>query len=148
MRDLSYFTENYKLLLLMLPGIWLFYKTYSIHGLIIVFCSIQIHELGHYLGFKFSRLTITDLQVYPNYINVTVEEEAIPPKTDIVISSLGPLFGLLSIGFLYPYMLFIYEPHLITGLCITITSLQLFNLIPFEGYDGYYILKAVGQKYH
>ena len=137
------FTVRNIILLLFIPLGILFYKMYTIHGLFAVFISVQMHEFGHYLGLKQANLTITKLQYNITHLYFEVEEDSLSIKNELLVSGSGPMAGLFSVVLLSPYIFTVLESTTAILLILIIITIHSFNLLPIEGYDGYYIKKAI-----
>jgi Zn-dependent protease/predicted transcriptional regulator len=116
-------------------------------GLIILF-SILIHELAHSIVAQKYGLKVSEIELYLFGGVSKIEEEPTTPKSEILISIVGPLSSLViggifvAILILIPISLptFIFIILFYTG--ITNIGLALFNLIPAFPIDGGRILRA------
>ena len=116
-------------------------------GLIILF-SILIHELSHSIVAQKYGLKVSEIELYLFGGVSKIEEEPTTPKSEILISLVGPLSSLIiggifvSIIILLPIALptFIFIILFYTG--ISNIGLAIFNLIPAFPMDGGRILRA------
>ncbi|MFX1316432.1 MAG: site-2 protease family protein [Promethearchaeota archaeon] len=117
-------------------------------GIIILF-SILIHELAHSIVAQKYGLKVSEIELYLFGGVSKIEEEPTTPKSEILISAVGPLSSLIiggifiSIVILIPIALptFIFIILFYTG--ITNIGLAIFNLIPAFPIDGGRILRAI-----
>lgn len=129
----------------LLPVAILFYHVYTIHGLLAVLISVQIHELGHYIALKSSDLDIISLDFGVAEIDFEVEQETLTLKQELLVSGSGPLAGILSTILLSPYLNTFLEAKLVSLVLFVIVGVHITNLLPVKGYDGYYIKKALAE---
>lgn len=105
--------------------------------------SFYVHEIGHYIAAKRFNIYIesVDLTVFGGS---TLMENIDNPKHNLFVSLSGPVFGFLSLMFIYPYLdIFVNIDYkvLVISLCVILGNG--FNLVPIEESDGYYILKSI-----
>lgn len=120
-----------------------FIYIYSIHAYIAMTVSFYVHEIGHYIAAKRFNIYIesVDLTVFGGS---TLMENIDNPKHNLFVSLSGPVFGFLSLMFIYPYLdIFVNIDYkvLVISLCVILGNG--FNLVPIEESDGYYILKSI-----
>lgn len=116
-------------------------------GLFLLF-SILVHELSHSLVAQKYGLKVSEIELYLFGGVSKIEEEPKTPKSEIVISIVGPLSSLLmGFGFLlFVYLPIILHPILAVTLFysgISNIGLGIFNLIPAFPIDGGRILRAI-----
>lgn len=139
----SVFTKENVIKSLFIPIGILSYEVYTIHGLLAIFISIQIHELGHYIALNQSNLTVLSTDFGLTQLDFEVEEETLTLKNELLVSGSGPLAGVLSTILITPYLLIFLESELVYLVIVVIVGIHLINLIPLKGYDGYYIKEAL-----
>jgi Zn-dependent protease len=119
-----------------------------INGVIILF-SVLIHELFHSIVAQRYGLKVTEIEMYIFGGASKIEEEPKTPKSELVISIVGPLSSLL-IGFLFlagllfnplSFSAILYVTLLYSG--ITNIGLGIFNLLPAYPMDGGRVLRAM-----
>jgi len=97
--------------------------------------SALVHELGHLFAMKLSRSKVSDFTVGFFNLNIKYNKYKTSYKTDIFISSAGPLFNLV-------FGIFAFS-HGYTELFYANISLAVLNLLPFESLDGGNILRSI-----
>jgi Zn-dependent protease len=108
---------------------WLFSIEFAIA---LIFCLV-FHEYGHIKAMKYFGLKTKGIYLIPK-INTRWQ--------DIVISIMGPFFGLiLSIVCLVGYWLT--DIELLAGLAVFNALLNLFNMLPVLPLDGGHVLKSI-----
>jgi Zn-dependent protease len=122
---------------------------------IIILISILVHELTHSLVANRYGLKVSEIELYLFGGVSKIEQEPKTPKSEFIISLLGPVSSLV-IGFLFllpiwlipiQFPIFIYVTLLYSGTSNII--LGFFNLIPAYPIDGGRILRAaLWQKRH
>ncbi|MBD3342809.1 MAG: CBS domain-containing protein [Candidatus Lokiarchaeota archaeon] len=135
----SSFVENVSLIELIAVGI--------INGFIILF-SILIHELSHSLMAQRYGLKVSEIELYLFGGVSKIEEEPRTPKSEFIISFVGPLssilLGLIFLGTLF-FSPFTYAPWISITLLysgISNIGLGIFNLLPAFPMDGGRVLRA------
>ncbi|MFX0023296.1 MAG: M50 family metallopeptidase [Candidatus Hermodarchaeota archaeon] len=117
-------------------------------GGLILLLSILVHELSHSLVAQKYGLKVSEIELYLFGGVSKIEEEPKTPKSEIIISIVGPLSSLLmGAGFLF----FVYLPiNLHPILAVTLfysgisnIGLSIFNLIPAFPIDGGRVLRAI-----
>jgi Zn-dependent protease len=116
-------------------------------GLMLLF-SILVHELSHSLVAQKYGLKVSEIELYLFGGVSKIEEEPKTPKSEIVISIVGPSSSLLiGLGFLFlVYLPISLHPILAVTLFysgISNIGLGIFNLIPAFPIDGGRILRAI-----
>jgi len=118
-----------------------------INGVIILF-SILIHELAHSIVAQQYGLKVSEIELYLFGGVSKIEEEPRTPKSEIIISIVGPLSSLILGAIFLAVMLFyplILPPWLFVTLFYSGISniiLGIFNLIPAFPMDGGRVLRA------
>ncbi len=118
-----------------------------INGVIILF-SILIHELAHSLVAQQYGLKVSEIELYLFGGVSKIEEEPRTPKSEMIISIVGPLSSLILGAIFLAVMLFnplILPPWLFVTLLysgISNIGLGIFNLIPAFPMDGGRVLRA------
>ena len=118
-----------------------------INGLILLF-SILIHELSHSLVAQKYGLKVKEIELYLFGGVSKIEEEPRTPKSEMIISIVGPLSSLvIGLGLLALFFLPINIPSMmsVTFLYSGISNigLSIFNLFPAFPMDGGRILRAL-----
>jgi len=115
---------------------------------VIILGSILLHELAHSIVAQKYGLKVKEIELYLFGGVSKIEEEPRTPKSEILISAVGPISSLL-IGGLLLLVLFIIPIPLSVGVIITLfysgisnIGLGLFNLLPAFPIDGGRILRA------
>lgn len=118
---------------------WLFSIEFA---LALVLCLV-FHEYGHIKGMKYFGLKTKGIYLIPFVGGLALSDDKINTRwQDIVISIMGPFFGLiLSIAALIAYWLT--DIELLAGLAVFNALLNLFNLLPILPLDGGHILKSI-----
>jgi Zn-dependent protease/predicted transcriptional regulator len=118
-----------------------------INGLIILF-SVLLHELTHSLVAQRYGLKVTEIEMYIFGGASKIEEEPKTPKSEFVISIVGPLSSLV-IGFAFLAGLLLNPLSVSAMLYVTLfysgitnISLGIFNMLPAYPMDGGRVLRA------
>ena len=114
----------------------------------IFLCSILIHELSHSIIAQKYGLNVSEIELYLFGAVSKLEEEPKTPKSEIIISIVGPLSSfIIGISLLALFFLFINLPTilLITFLYSGISNvgLAIFNILPAFPFDGGRVLRAL-----
>ncbi|MFX0027132.1 MAG: M50 family metallopeptidase [Candidatus Hermodarchaeota archaeon] len=119
-----------------------------VNGLIIL-ASILIHEMAHSIVAQRYGLKVKEIELYLFGGASKIEEEPKTPKSEIVISVVGPISSLV-IGGILLLLLFTLPLSLPLGVLITLfysgisnIGLGLFNLLPAFPVDGGRILRGI-----
>jgi len=114
----------------------------------IILLSILIHELAHSLVAQKYGLNVTEIELYLFGGVSKIEEEPATPKSEMIISVVGPLSSLI-IGALFLLILFLVPVGLPAIIFVTLLysgisniGLGIFNLLPAFPIDGGRILRA------
>ena len=118
---------------------WLF----SIEFAIALLLCLVFHEYGHIKAMKYFGLKTKGIYLIPFVGGLALSDDKISTRwQDIVISIMGPFFGLLlSIACLVLYWLT--DLEILAGLAVFNALLNLFNLLPVLPLDGGHVLKSI-----
>ena len=118
---------------------WLF----SIQFAIALILCLVFHEYGHIRAMKYFGMKTKGIYLIPFVGGLALSDEKINTRwQDVVISIMGPFFGLiLSIACLVGY--WITDIELLAGLAVFNALLNLFNLLPILPLDGGHVLKSI-----
>jgi Zn-dependent protease len=118
---------------------WLF----SIEFAIALILCLVFHEYGHIKAMKYFGLKTKGIYLIPFVGGLALSDDKINTRwQDIVISLMGPFFGLiLSIACLVGYWLT--DIEILAGLAVFNALLNLFNLLPILPLDGGHVLKSI-----
>lgn len=118
---------------------WLFSIEFAIA---LIFCLV-FHEYGHIKAMQYFGLKTKGIYLIPFVGGLALSDEKINTRwQDIVISIMGPFFGLiLSVVCLIGY--WITDIEVLAGLAVFNALLNLFNLLPVLPLDGGHVLKSI-----
>lgn len=118
---------------------WLF----SIQFAIALILCLVFHEYGHIRAMKYFGLKTKGIYLIPFVGGLAMSDDKINTRwQDVVISIMGPLFGLvLSMACVVGYWLT--DLEILAGLAVFNALLNLFNLLPVLPLDGGHILKSI-----
>jgi Zn-dependent protease len=118
---------------------WLF----SIEFAIALILCLVFHEYGHIKAMKYFGLKTKGIYLIPFVGGLALSDDKINTRwQDIVISIMGPFFGLiLSIACLVGY--WITDLEILAGLAVFNALLNLFNMLPVLPLDGGHVLKSI-----
>jgi len=118
---------------------WLFSIQFAIA---LIFCLV-FHEYGHIKAMKYFGLKTKGIYLIPFVGGLALSDDKINTRwQDIVISIMGPFFGLiLSIVCLVGYWLT--DIEVLAGLAVFNALLNLFNMLPVLPLDGGHVLKSI-----
>jgi len=118
---------------------WLF----SIEFAIALILCLVFHEYGHIKAMKYFGLKTKGIYLIPFVGGLALSDDKINTRwQDIVISIMGPFFGLiLSVTCLIGY--WITDLELLAGLAVFNALLNLFNMLPVLPLDGGHVLKSI-----
>ncbi|QDZ89850.1 site-2 protease family protein [Shewanella decolorationis] len=118
---------------------WLFSFQFA---LALIACLV-FHEYGHIRAMKYFGMKTKGIYLIPFMGGLALSDEKINTRwQDVVISIMGPTFGLLmSVGSLIAYHLT--DNIFFAGLAAFNALLNLFNLLPILPLDGGHILKSI-----
>ncbi len=118
---------------------WLF----SIEFAIALILCLVFHEYGHIKAMKYFGLKTKGIYLIPFVGGLALSDDKINTRwQDIVISIMGPFFGLiLSIACLVGYWLT--DIEILAGIAVFNALLNLFNLLPILPLDGGHVLKSI-----
>lgn len=103
---------------------------------------IVFHEYGHIRAMQYFGLKTKGMYLIPFFGGLAIGEKAKTQWQDVVISMMGPIFGLfMSVAFYLAYL--VTENHFI-GLVASLSALiNIFNLLPVYPLDGGRVIKAL-----
>jgi Zn-dependent protease len=118
---------------------WLF----SIEFAIALILCLVFHEYGHIKAMKYFGLKTKGIYLIPFVGGLALSDDKINTRwQDIVISIMGPFFGLiLSLACLVGYWLT--DIEILAGLAVFNALLNLFNMLPVLPLDGGHVLKSI-----
>lgn len=118
---------------------WLFSFQFA---LALIACLV-FHEYGHVRAMKFFGMKTKGIYLVPFLGGLALSDEKINTRwQDVVISIMGPMFGLiLSVILLIAYL--ITGEMFFAGLAVFNAFLNLFNLLPILPLDGGHVLKSI-----
>lgn len=118
---------------------WLFSFQFA---LALIACLV-FHEYGHVRAMKYFGMKTKGIYLVPFLGGLALSDEKINTRwQDVVISIMGPVFGLiLSILLLVAYL--VTGEMFFAGLAVFNAFLNLFNLLPILPLDGGHILKSI-----
>lgn len=118
---------------------WLF----SIEFAIALILCLVFHEYGHIRAMKYFGLKTKGIYLIPFVGGLALSDDKINTRwQDIVISIMGPCFGLiLSIACLVGYWLT--DIEVLAGIAVFNALLNLFNMLPVLPLDGGHVLKSI-----
>ena len=123
---------------------WLF----SIEFAIALILCLVFHEYGHIKAMQYFGLKTKGIYLIPFVGGLALSDDKINTRwQDIVISIMGPFFGLiLSLVCLLGYWLT--DLEILAGLAVFNALLNLFNLLPVLPLDGGHVLKSIAFSIH
>lgn len=123
---------------------WLF----SIEFALALIACLVIHEYGHIRAMKYFNMPTKGIYLIPFVGGLALSDSKINTRwQDVVISIMGPTFGLLlSIASLLLY--FITDEVFFAALASFNALLNLFNLLPILPLDGGHILKSISFSFN
>ncbi len=118
---------------------WLFSAQFAIA---LILCLV-FHEYGHIKAMKYFGLKTKGIYLIPFVGGLALSDDKINTRwQDIVISIMGPFFGLiLSCVCLIVY--WITDIEILAGLAVFNALLNLFNMLPVLPLDGGHVLKSI-----
>lgn len=118
---------------------WLF----SIEFALSLIACLMFHEYGHIRAMKYFGMKTKGIYLIPFLGGLALSDEKINTRwQDVVISIMGPFFGLiLSTIFLVIY--WVTGEMFFAGLAVFNALLNLFNLLPILPLDGGHVLKSI-----
>ncbi len=115
---------------------------------LIILVSILVHELMHSLVALHYGLKISEIELYLFGGVSKIEEEPRSPKSEVLISFVGPLTSLLLGAAFYLIWYYVFIPSIVVDIILWYNgiiniSLGLFNLLPAFPMDGGRVLRAI-----
>lgn len=123
---------------------WLF----SIQFAIALILCLVFHEYGHIKAMKYFGMKTKGIYLIPFVGGLALSDDKINTRwQDVVISLMGPFFGLiLSIAALIGYL--ITDIEILAGIAVFNALLNLFNLLPVLPLDGGHVLKSISFSFN
>lgn len=116
-------------------------------ALALIACLV-FHEYGHIRAMKYFGLKTKGIYLVPFFGGLAVSDEKINTRwQDVVISIMGPTFGLLM-SLLCVLVYWLTGEIFFAGLATFNALLNLFNLLPILPLDGGHILKSISFSMH
>jgi Zn-dependent protease len=118
---------------------WLF----SIQFALALLACLVFHEYGHIRAMKYFGMKTKGIYLIPFFGGLALSDEKINTRwQDVVISIMGPAFGLImSLACMIAY--WITGEMFFAGLAVFNALLNLFNLLPILPLDGGHVLKSI-----
>ncbi|WMN61311.1 site-2 protease family protein [Pseudoalteromonas xiamenensis] len=118
---------------------WLFSWQFA---LMLVLCLV-VHEYGHVRAMQYFGIKTKGIYLIPFVGGLAVSDEKITTRwQDVVISLMGPAFGLLT-SFLGVALYYATELEVFAGVAALSALINLFNLLPMLPLDGGHVLKSI-----
>lgn len=119
---------------------WLF----SFQFAIALLACLMVHEYGHIRAMKYFGMKTKGIYIIPFLGGLALSDDKINTRwQDVVISIMGPVFGLLlSLALMVVY--WITDNIFFAGLANFNALINLINLLPILPLDGGHILKSIG----
>jgi len=123
---------------------WMFSLPFA---LTLIACLV-FHEYGHLKAMKYFGMKTKGIYLIPFLGGLALGDDKINTRwQDVVISIMGPVFGLaLSLFFLFLYWLT--DEIFFAGIASFNALINLFNLLPIVPLDGGHILKSISFSMH
>lgn len=111
---------------------------------IALIACLVIHEYGHIRAMKYFGLKTKGIYLIPFMGGLALSEDKINTRwQDVVISIMGPTFGLI-LSFILLLLYWVTDNIFFAGLANFNALLNLINLLPILPLDGGHILKSIG----
>lgn len=118
---------------------WLF----SIQFALSLIACLMFHEYGHIRAMKYFGMKTKGIYLIPFLGGLALSDEKINTRwQDVVISIMGPFFGLI-LSFIFVVIYWVTGEMFFAGLAVFNALLNLFNLLPILPLDGGHILKSI-----
>ena len=116
---------------------------FSLQFALALLACLVFHEYGHIRAMKYFSMKTKGIYLIPFLGGLAVSDEKINTRwQDVVISIMGPTFGLL-LSFACLMIYWLTGLQFVAGLAVFSALLNLFNLLPIVPLDGGYVLKSV-----
>ncbi len=118
---------------------WLF----SVEFALALIACLVFHEYGHIKAMKYFGMKTKGIYLVPFLGGLALSDEKINTRwQDVVISIMGPFFGLL-LSLVFTVMYWVTGEMTFAGLVVFNALLNLFNLLPILPLDGGHVLKSI-----
>ncbi len=118
---------------------WLF----SIEFALALVACLVFHEYGHIRAMKYFGMKTKGIYLIPFLGGLALSDEKINTRwQDVVISIMGPFFGLV-LSILFTVLYWMTGEMIFAGLAVFNALLNLFNLLPILPLDGGHVLKSI-----
>ena len=118
---------------------WLF----SIQFALALIACLMFHEYGHIRAMKYFGMKTKGIYLIPFLGGLALSDEKINTRwQDVVISIMGPLFGLI-LSLIFMVLYWATGEMFFAGLAVFNALLNLFNLLPILPLDGGHVLKSI-----
>ncbi|PFG58244.1 Zn-dependent protease [Vibrio sp. ES.051] len=118
---------------------WLF----SIEFALALVACLVFHEYGHIRAMKYFGMKTKGIYLIPFFGGLALSDEKINTRwQDVVISIMGPFFGLV-LSLVFTLLYWMTGEVMFAGLAVFNALLNLFNLLPILPLDGGHILKSI-----
>lgn len=118
---------------------WLF----SIQFAIALILCLVFHEYGHIRAMKYFGMKTKGIYLIPFVGGLALSDEKINTRwQDVVISIMGPFFGLM-LSLVAMVLYWLTDIEILAGIAVFNALLNLFNLLPVLPLDGGHILKSI-----
>ncbi|OEF93381.1 site-2 protease family protein [Vibrio splendidus] len=118
---------------------WLF----SIQFALALIACLMFHEYGHIRAMKYFGMKTKGIYLIPFLGGLALSDEKINTRwQDVVISIMGPLFGLI-LSLIFTVLYWVTGEMFFAGLAVFNALLNLFNLLPILPLDGGHVLKSI-----
>ena len=110
--------------------------------MIILFSCVFIHEMGHILFIKLSRLHILSIEILPFGINILTDKNRLTAyKTDMIIALSGPCVNIICSAFILAIIKIIGYDSVLFFAFLTNILYAIINLFPVKNLDGGRVLE-------
>ncbi len=118
---------------------WLF----SIQFALALIACLMFHEYGHIRAMKYFGMKTKGIYLIPFLGGLALSDEKINTRwQDVVISIMGPFFGLI-LSVIFTLLYWATGEMFFAGLAVFNALLNLFNLLPILPLDGGHVLKSI-----
>ncbi len=118
---------------------WLF----SIEFALALVACLVFHEYGHIRAMKYFGMKTKGIYLIPFLGGLALSDEKINTRwQDVVISIMGPFFGLV-LSIVFTILFWVTGEMIFAGLAVFNALLNLFNLLPILPLDGGHVLKSI-----
>ncbi|MDN3617087.1 site-2 protease family protein [Vibrio gallaecicus] len=118
---------------------WLF----SIQFALALIACLMFHEYGHIRAMKYFGMKTKGIYLIPFLGGLALSDEKINTRwQDVVISIMGPFFGLI-LSIIFTVLYWVTGEMFFAGLAVFNALLNLFNLLPILPLDGGHVLKSI-----